>query len=672
MIVLFQILLTIHLFGDSVSRDVPVAIQAEEFEPKYFSTSKKLSPASVWLLHSKKILWCFCTTRKLSLQIVNIDYSNDGDRDTVNVFLDSTRVGNFTTYSKSHGTQEWNMFLSSGPLDFDKGFIKIDKGSHNLTIKLTEGSSKELELNRVDLIVRSPVPRARVVFNKGCNAKNCLVNPVPDRRKIHTPGIKNKKVSSQPIELTHNSQTPNQEFSVQMSPTSHYGGSFTYRQSGKANLSEECEGCFLAMQKRKSNPCSKEEKVKMELYTKSPRAYRIRMADESVQLCNKTNFALFSVGTRNGICNFTSALNDKKWLFYSISKPSASFPDVINATWNTTYIISYTMEKYKMVMYAEYDCIKLTVSLSNIVGQDESVYITASLNWIGQKNNTRIFTRDKSEQSWIFQLKKLVPDVNFFIFDFRGEGIQHRVCVDYIFLEVFTTPPISISLFRKNEIEISGSTEIEKSIPKMWVHILGKHFKEFVPVHNLQFSVFSNASNQFIPLIVLTANRKLYLQTLSRNPDYSSSSYFEIGHRIPVPSAVRFTVSTVYVNPLNQVWEVIFSDASTTTLRIDYTKGMTDIVITKQNYLVSISPSAFGLLPIVVFQAKWLNDYSCELYTTNNNTGIYDMTSNVESDQPPVIGWRQVYAKQFTFYGAPKPSSTSTYRRPPRFIIESL
>lgn len=670
---LFLIIVMFYLFYVVASLDMPMAIEAKEFEPKYSSLSPKLSPASILIQRSKKVHWCFCVSRKLSLQIANIDYSNDGDHDTVSVYLDETRIGTFTTYSKSHGTQEWNMFLSSGPLDFDKGFIEIDKGSHNLTIELTEGNSKELELNRIDLIVRSSVPRARVLFNKGCQAKNCLTKPNHNSRGHNKSNIQKKKINiSHPGQLKHDMQSSNLDLSVQMSPTSHYGGSFTYRQNGKANLSEECDGCFLAMQKRKNNPCSKEEKVKMELYAKSPRAYRIRMADESLQLCNKHNLSLFSVTSTNGACNSSSSVFDEKWLFYSVSKPSAVFPNIINASLNTTYVISYTVEKYQMVMYSEYDCIKLTVSLYNINGENESISVMASLNWITEKNNIQIFSRAQTNQSWVFQFKKLIPGVNFIVLDFRGGRVPDRVCLDYVSLEVFTIPPITLSLFRQNEIEMSGLTEIGKSIPKMWIHILGRPHKEFVPVHALQFSVFSNTSNQFIPLMVLTANRKLYLQTLSRNPDYSTSSYFEIGHRVPMSSAVHFTISSIFVNLVNHVWEVVFSDASTMTLRLFYTKTMTDVVISKQNYPVSIPASAFRLLPIVVFQAKWLNDHSCELYTIDNKTKPHETKSTTKSDQPPVIGWRQVYAKQFTFYGAPKPSSTSTYRRPPRFVVESL
>lgn len=85
------------------------------------------------LFEGDEILLRLCASQNLSIQVANINYSNDGLSDTVLVRIDGKDLGQFESHFNSDWGNLWEKPLESGPIG---GLSDISPGSHEILIKV--------------------------------------------------------------------------------------------------------------------------------------------------------------------------------------------------------------------------------------------------------------------------------------------------------------------------------------------------------------------------------------------------------------------------------------------------------------------------------------------------------------------------------------------------------
>lgn len=94
------------------------------------------------------------TTQNVTLSIYNIRYSNDGLSDDLELWMNGTRIANFTTISKFGNGYEWNVIRNSRRLGSAASF---PRGSYTLVITvITDSYGVELDRIGVSAVNQNP------------------------------------------------------------------------------------------------------------------------------------------------------------------------------------------------------------------------------------------------------------------------------------------------------------------------------------------------------------------------------------------------------------------------------------------------------------------------------------------------------------------------------------
>ena len=83
------------------------------------------------------------------LTVTDVQYSNDGLSDVVNVFLNTSKIGQFTSKAVVNSGDGWNVFQSSGQVGNP---VQLHKGVYKLQIQLSKSSDEYgIEIDKVSL-----------------------------------------------------------------------------------------------------------------------------------------------------------------------------------------------------------------------------------------------------------------------------------------------------------------------------------------------------------------------------------------------------------------------------------------------------------------------------------------------------------------------------------------
>ena len=102
------------------------------------------------------IIWHFNTNTSCEVVISGIYYSNDGGPDTIELKVDDSSIGHFTTTAVSQEGNQWNTFRSSGTVGNP---VTLSEGQHALKLTVTMADEFGVDIDKVTLsgpcIVRS-------------------------------------------------------------------------------------------------------------------------------------------------------------------------------------------------------------------------------------------------------------------------------------------------------------------------------------------------------------------------------------------------------------------------------------------------------------------------------------------------------------------------------------
>lgn len=88
---------------------------------------------SVRVASNGQDIWFNVTPQsQCSLQVTNLVYSNDGGSDTLSIYVDSNRIGAFSTHEEYGEGNLWNVFENSGAVGNSQTIIP---GHHRLTFE---------------------------------------------------------------------------------------------------------------------------------------------------------------------------------------------------------------------------------------------------------------------------------------------------------------------------------------------------------------------------------------------------------------------------------------------------------------------------------------------------------------------------------------------------------
>ena len=83
------------------------------------------------------------------LTVTDVRYSNDGLSDVVDIFLNTSKIGQFTSKAVADNGDGWNVFQSSGQIGIP---VQIQKGVYNLQIQLFKSLDEYgIEIDKVSL-----------------------------------------------------------------------------------------------------------------------------------------------------------------------------------------------------------------------------------------------------------------------------------------------------------------------------------------------------------------------------------------------------------------------------------------------------------------------------------------------------------------------------------------
>ena len=83
------------------------------------------------------------------LTVTDVQYSNDGLSDVVDVFLNTSKIGQFTSKAVVNSGDGWNVFQSSGQVGNP---VQLHKGVYKLQIQLSKSSDEYgIEIDKVSL-----------------------------------------------------------------------------------------------------------------------------------------------------------------------------------------------------------------------------------------------------------------------------------------------------------------------------------------------------------------------------------------------------------------------------------------------------------------------------------------------------------------------------------------
>ena len=104
---------------------------------------------TVRLNESQYIVWGFVTDYTCMLQVFNIEYTNDGDSDTITLYVDRIELGSLHTREESNFGHLWNVPISSGEVGNQ---TKLPIGDHTFKVVATTVDQPHLvEVDRATL-----------------------------------------------------------------------------------------------------------------------------------------------------------------------------------------------------------------------------------------------------------------------------------------------------------------------------------------------------------------------------------------------------------------------------------------------------------------------------------------------------------------------------------------
>ena len=90
----------------------------------------------------------FSTDTVCTVQVNTVRYANDGPSDVIQVLLDETTMGRFSTREKSNYGRAWNEFLNTSSIG---NTIEIHPGSHEMTLSVHSTDRYGVELDKTTL-----------------------------------------------------------------------------------------------------------------------------------------------------------------------------------------------------------------------------------------------------------------------------------------------------------------------------------------------------------------------------------------------------------------------------------------------------------------------------------------------------------------------------------------
>ena len=95
------------------------------------------------IIHDVQLEFTLCT-----IQLESVRYSNDGDADLIQITLDNSVLGSFTTTAQSNWGHNWNVFLT------EDGFtnqVSVETSSHTITIEARSTDEYGVEIDKITL-----------------------------------------------------------------------------------------------------------------------------------------------------------------------------------------------------------------------------------------------------------------------------------------------------------------------------------------------------------------------------------------------------------------------------------------------------------------------------------------------------------------------------------------
>jgi len=84
-----------------------------------------------------------------SFRVLNLFYSNDGERDVISIDLNNYTIGNFTTLQRSNNGKYWNKFVESGEISHTYFLDPNEVSEYRLTIWVSSTDEYGVELDRI-------------------------------------------------------------------------------------------------------------------------------------------------------------------------------------------------------------------------------------------------------------------------------------------------------------------------------------------------------------------------------------------------------------------------------------------------------------------------------------------------------------------------------------------
>ena len=152
-----QILLTLFVLQLCAIEGCQWSIEAEhaivnpntaEFNGTIETRSRASNQQTVRLEEGQYIAWMITTDSSCLLQVINVQYTNDGLSDTITVYIDGKMVGFFKTRSRSGEGHLWNEPVSSGKVGNE---TMLSSGDHTITLIASEVDEYLVEIDKITL-----------------------------------------------------------------------------------------------------------------------------------------------------------------------------------------------------------------------------------------------------------------------------------------------------------------------------------------------------------------------------------------------------------------------------------------------------------------------------------------------------------------------------------------
>ena len=150
------------LISLNIAWALDLQLEAENGQSDSSGTQMYRSTASgglaVNLRQNGYLVWRFVTSTSCDIVILAVYYSNDGRSDRIEILVDESITGQFTTIGVSQGGHQWNVFRSSGIVGNP---VTLSAGQHTLKLIVKMADAVGVEIDSVTLrgpcvVVSSP------------------------------------------------------------------------------------------------------------------------------------------------------------------------------------------------------------------------------------------------------------------------------------------------------------------------------------------------------------------------------------------------------------------------------------------------------------------------------------------------------------------------------------